>query len=521
MIRYTPASQLKIEDFKTPFELNMDPDNRWVKLSELLPWDELAAVYYRRLNANKGRAALNARLAIGAMIIKHKLNLTDRETISMIQENPYMQFFLGLDTFNPNPVFDPSLFVELRKRMGKAAFDDFNELLIAKALNKPLSKKEKLDTDSSNEHQTPSDSPASKDVASPASGTSQTDPAPKGKLKLDATVADIYIKHPTDLDLLHTARERSEQIIDLLHDKLPDSKKPRTYRRVARKDYLSLAKKNSKSQKQIRKGLRKQLSCLNRNFGHIEKMLDELTGEPFPLTPKLQRDYWVIQEVYRQQKEMFDNKTKRCDHRIVSISQPYVRPIVRGKAKNKVEFGPKLGLALAHGYTRINTISWDAYHEGVKDFQSSVEQYRKFYGYYPELVQVDAIYPTKDNRSWAKKRGIRITAKPLGRPKNQTAAQKKKHKQEYAERNHIEGKIGQAKNGYRLNQVRTKLRETAESWISCVIFITNLVRIQADQLKKAKQKGASSFWLDSIHSWVNYTASISFSPQYSSFKIAA
>jgi hypothetical protein len=519
MIRYTPASQLKIEDFRTPFELNMDPDNRWVKLSKLMPWDELAAVYHRNLNVDKGRAALDARVAIGAMVIKHKHNLSDRETLSMIRENPYMQFFLGLEVFNPQPLFDPSLLVALRKRMGMEEFDAFNELVIAKALKRPLPKKEGTDTGSPGDHSAPSGQTAPKQQATTSGEPSG--PAPKGKLKLDATVADIYIKYPTDLDLLNTARECSEQIVDLLHAKLPGSKRPRIYRRVARKEYLSLAKKKRKSEKQVKKGLRKQLNYLKRNFGHIEKMLDELADGTFPLSPKLQRDYWIIQETYRQQKEMLDTNTKRCGHRIVSIHQPYVRPIVRGKTKHKVEFGPKIGLALADGYTRINTLSWDAYHEGVADFQSSVEQYRKSNGHYPELVQVDAIYPTKENRAWAKEKGIRITAKPLGRPKKQTAAEKRKHKKEYAERNHVEGKIGQAKNGYRMNQVRTKLKETAESWISCVIFVTNLVRMQADQAKKEHKKKESSFWPNTLNKHIAYIAAQYPSPNYYTLKTAA
>jgi len=70
MIRYTPSSQLKIEAFKTPFELKLDSNNRWVKLSQLIPWDELANIYYKNLHHEKGRAAINARIAIGAMVIR-------------------------------------------------------------------------------------------------------------------------------------------------------------------------------------------------------------------------------------------------------------------------------------------------------------------------------------------------------------------------------------------------------------------------------------------------------------------
>jgi IS5 family transposase len=148
-------------------------------------------------------------------------------------------------------------------------------------------------------------------------------------------------------------------------------------------------------------------------------MLDETGSTRFPLPFKYQRYYWVVQEVYRQQREMFQAHKDTCEDRIVSVHQPYVRPIVRGKSKTPVEFGPKLGLSLDNGFTRINTFSRDAYHEGKEDFKKSVEAYRNIHGHYPELVQVDALYATRANREWAKERNIRLTAKPLGRPKQE------------------------------------------------------------------------------------------------------
>ena len=488
MTRYTPSSQLKIEEFKTPFELKLDSNNRWVKLSQLIPWDELAGIYYRNLHTDKGRAAVNARIAIGAMVIKHKLNLSDRETIATIQENPYMQYFLGLDQFCPDPLFDPSVFVDLRKRMGEDTFDQFNEIIINRVVKKSIPKKvstknlvDREDDLIKGQDRTEADK--------------KEEAKPTGKLKLDATVSDIYIKYPTDLDLLNTSREWSEDIVDELFKKLNWKLKPRTYRKVARKEYLNIAKKKKKNKKVVRRALKLQLNYLKRNFAYIEKMLDEVGGQKFPLPFKYQRYYWVIQQVYRQQDEMFRAHTHQCEDRIVSVHQPYVRPIVRGKSGTPVEFGPKLGLSLDNGYTRINTFSWDAYHES-KDFKQSVEAYRKIHGHYPELVQVDAIYPTRENRDWAKERNIRITAKPLGRPKREqeTPYQQRKRKKENAARNHIEGKIGQGKNGYRMNQVRTRLKETAESWISCIIFVMNLVRMESDMVKK---KG-ESFWLYTI-----------------------
>ncbi|WP_430908264.1 hypothetical protein [Maribacter sp. 2-571] len=87
---------------------------------------------------------------------------------------------------------------------------------------------------------------------------------------------------------------------------------------------------------------------------------------------------------------MYSNKTNRCENRIVSISQPYVRPIVRGKAGKKVEFATKMGLAQAGGFAKAETLSWDAYNESA-DLEPHAESYRELYGHYPELIQIDKI----------------------------------------------------------------------------------------------------------------------------------
>ncbi|NOQ25546.1 MAG: hypothetical protein GQ564_09325 [Bacteroidales bacterium] len=115
MINYTPQNQLSLEFFKHPFETELDKDNRWVKLADLVPWDSLASVYSRKLNSDSGRKSINIRIVIASMIIKHKLCLDDRGTIQMISENIYLQYFCGLKSFTTKPVFDSSLFVDIHK----------------------------------------------------------------------------------------------------------------------------------------------------------------------------------------------------------------------------------------------------------------------------------------------------------------------------------------------------------------------------------------------------------------------
>jgi len=476
MIRYTAASQLSIEEFQTPFQVHLDKENRWVKLGLVIPWDGLAGIYYQSMSADQGAPSIDARIVIGAMIIKHKLKLDDREVVETIRENMYLQYFLGLSSYTAEPLFDRSLFTIFRDRLGQDKFDQMSQQIISKALC--MEEQEKVKDRSSG---TGSSTPESTSTGSQTDKEVQKTSKRKGKLKLDATVADQMIKYPTDLDLLSDSRQQSERLIDQLSGLLKLSsqnaahKKPRTYRRNARRDYLNVAKKKKKNKKELYKAIGKQLNYLKRNLGAIDKLLDACPRIPF--SRRDYKIYLVIQHIYNQQLQMHRDKIHSCSDRIVNIYQPYVRAIVRGKAKAMVEFGAKLGVSEQNGYVRINTFSWDAYNESG-DLKEQVEAYRELHGYYPEVVIADSIYGTRLNREWLKDQHIRFSGKSLGRPSKtpQTAYQKRKFKKEQAERNHIEGKFGQGKNGYNLNKIRARKASTSESWIACILFVMNLVR---------------------------------------------
>jgi hypothetical protein len=161
--------------------------------------------------------------------------------------------------------------------------------------------------------------------------------------------------------LVNEARLKSEKIIDQLYILLKDEfpVKPRTYRKVAHQRYLQEAKKKQKSAKSVRKAIRYLLNCVERNLRYIDAMLDKFHGVEFPLANKYQKRLWVIHTLYDQQRKMYDEKSHTCTDRIVSISQPHVRPIVRGKQGKPVEFGSKLGLSLIDGYM-INYYSFSS-----------------------------------------------------------------------------------------------------------------------------------------------------------------
>ena len=132
MIKYTSQNQLSFDGFDTTFENQLDPNNRWVKLSGLIPWDDLARSYYKLMDSGMGAPSKDARLIIGSLIIKHKMKLADEEVIEQLKENIYMQFFVGYSSFQKKQVFAPSLFVEIRKRLGQDTFDAFTDSIIAR-----------------------------------------------------------------------------------------------------------------------------------------------------------------------------------------------------------------------------------------------------------------------------------------------------------------------------------------------------------------------------------------------------
>ena len=138
-------------------------------------------------------------------------------------------------------------------------------------------------------------------------------------------------------------------------------KKPRTYKNRARKEYMLFARNRKPTIKVIRKAIKKQLGYVRRDLAIVERLLE--AGER--LTEKQQNRLVTIKKVYAQQDEMYREKKHKVEDLIVSISQSWVRPIVRGKANASVEFGAKVSISMVDGFATIERLSWDAYNEGT------------------------------------------------------------------------------------------------------------------------------------------------------------
>ncbi len=264
----------------------------------------------------------------------------------------------------------------------------------------------------------------------------------------------------------------------MLYDAKKDEKKPRDYRRKARKEYLNLTKKRRKNTKTIRRGIKAQLQFVARDLRIIKELMEK--PERDHKLSRSDNDFLeTIIKVHKQQKWMYDNRKHSVPDRIVNIFQPWVRPMVRGKDKNKTEFGSKINVSEVDGFCRIDRFSWDAFNEGG-DVKLLVENYHNLHGCYPKTFLGDGIYMNRKARTFLKEKGIEIYGKPLGRlPKKiqQTSSQKYRKKKKAAQRNHIEGKFGQGKRGYGLNNVKARLKDTSESWVNAIFFVMNLTKL--------------------------------------------
>ena len=259
---YRMNRQMRIEDFVFPYG-QLDKNNEWVKLADLVPWDEAEEIYARQF-VNNGHPAHPARIALGALIIKQRLKCSDEWTVRHVSENPYLQYFLGLKEYTSKCLFGASTMVEFRKRFPS---EEIAALLAASA--------PKEDQDDHN-----------------GGGSGEN----KGTLIMDATCCPADISHPQDFQLLNEAREKLEHIVDV-YCEAHKLKKPRMRRRTALRDYLKLSKCRKHTAKKIREGVRKQPQCIRRDIGFI---VDIIRKTQFKVEEKAANLLNTITTLYEQ-----------------------------------------------------------------------------------------------------------------------------------------------------------------------------------------------------------------------------
>lgn len=311
MYRYSNG-QISLADFKQPVGMNLKESNRWVKKAQTIPWPEIEKRYAALFTNRKGNVPKPLRLALGACIIQAEYGYSDEETALQIQENPYLQYFCGYPGYDDEKLpFDPSLMVYFRKRLTPEVLGEINEMIVRDAKERQVKEAKSKDDDDDSDGQ-------------PGTGGNS------GTMIVDATCAPSNIRYPQDVSLLNEARENAETLLDVLHDPA-DGKKPRTYRKRARKDYLKYTRCRKHTAKMTRKAIGKQLAYLRRDLDAIDGKLS--LGKNLP--PRQTERLGTIRAVYEQQKYMYDNRTHSVPDRIVSVSQPWGGPLCGEKRESR------------------------------------------------------------------------------------------------------------------------------------------------------------------------------------------
>ena len=428
-------------------DIKMFPQNlineksKWFAMEALIPWMEIEEEL-SDLFSDRGRNAIPVRWIIGSLIVQADKGTSDRETLEVIMETPMLQYFLGMDEFMMEPPFNASLLCKYRQLIGIDIAKELIEILLRH--HKVIGRK-------------------------PTPAVTH-----EGSLSIDATAFPVNITYPTDLKLLNQVREKTEAIIDACHESTKEEEKPRTYREEARTEYLKYAKAKRLSDNKRRTSLRKQLQYVRRNIESIETRVQ---NGVYALNEDQTAELSTCKTIFEQQTTMWETRSTRIDDRIVSLHQPHIRCIMRGKAGAPYEFGPKVALSKVNGFIHIDEISFDNFNESLT-LKSIVERYKEMHGVYPVSVRADKIYQTRDNKTFCKGLGIRLSGKPLGRPKNEPdPTSEALLKEDFTRRLEIEGVIGVSKTRYGLAKLVARLPESQKASIGLVFFVMNLKQV--------------------------------------------
>ena len=438
MVYRRKAVQLSIKSFGSGLITPLSPDNEWVQLADQVPWPQLEEAYQLAFPSNLGWAGKPFRLLYGAQLIKQRTQLSDRELVAAIRDTPAYQYFIGLPEYQPQAPFSFSVLSYFRRRI--APLSELITNIISDFVRDRLQAK-------------------------------------LGHQKIlitDATAVPVKIKYPQDTQLLNQARLNLERFIAAMAKQLA-VKPPRTYKRKAHQTWTAFSRKPRRWVKTTHKQIKAQLQYIRRDLRYVK----ELQAQGGQLNQRQTQRLTIIRKLYEQQTEMYRQHTHRVADRIVSLDQPAIRPIIRGKAKDPVEFGPKIDVSISHGVVAVERFAFNAFNESA-DLPATIDHYFDTYGTYPDEILADTLYRTRANIGLCADLGIKLSGPRLGRrPKQVDPAKRKADRQAENRRGEIEREFAFIKGKLGLDLVTAKTAETIAVSIDAAIVLANLERLLA------------------------------------------
>ena len=409
-----------------------------VKLTEAINWDNITTQLSKFYRLANGRPTKPARVMVGLLFLQRIYKLSDEETVRLLHENVYAQYLCNISLRQSRKFVDRTTLVKFRKRIGLEGLKII-EQEVFRIITKISHKGHK-------------------------------------RLVLDTTIIPSAIQYPTDIDLLNKARNKIISLLD--QAKAFGAKTYRTYKRTARKVYLSYCKLRKRTKKVKRKIHKKLIQFTQRNLKQLVDVINNFAQKITPNDKNLQR--WlskannlkqIVSKLLNQQKDLYLGK--QVKERIVSLWATHIRPMVRGKFPTEVEFGPKVSFSLVGKYLFLNNLMFENTHDSNL-LVGAIEHYKNTFGSLPNEIATDRGFYSKANVDYAKSLGInRVGIQKKGKSLADTKPPPFLIK---AKRLccRMEAKISLAKRRFGLNRIRIRIPNAEEFWTRLGLMVMNL-----------------------------------------------
>lgn len=405
------------------------------KVYQTLPWQELAACLPPENDGPGAPRWFSNKGMLGLMFLKSYLSISDEKLVERFNTDWSLQLFCGKLLADDEQIRDKAILSRIRTYISENSdWQQVQKVLIGHWKH-----------DMENTH----------------------------VLLMDATCYESYIRYPTDVKLLW---ECCSWVFDkqlFRRCKLLGMKRPRSKFQEQKLKQLNYARRRRKDHKISLKRKKALLYLLEKGLEQLQEVLNKAG---MPLLSQQERSYLkTIRKVLLQQKWMEENPGRSVKDRIVSLSKPYVRPIVRGKENKRVEFGMKTHMLQVDGFCFIDIMDFKAFNE-CKRLKVSTLKHKQ---HFKKLHQLgaDGIYATNENRRYITSKQI-FSCFPKKGPKTESKEEKKLRSLISTQRATVmEGSFGNHKQHYGVAKVKARGEKREKLWVFFATMTANAVKM--------------------------------------------
>jgi transposase, IS5 family len=416
----------------------VDKNHELIKIAKAIDWVSVSEKLSRFYCADNGRPAKPSRAKVGLLILKHLYRYSDVELADLIKRDIYAQYLCDVSLKEAKNFINPSTLSKFRKQIGVEGVK-----LIEQEVFMSLQRTKLL----------------------------------KGRrLVCDTTVVPSDIAYPTDVSLLDKVRREAVHYLDTARQF--GAKAYRTYKRTARRVFITYQKIRHHTTQSRRRAQRKLLQFSRRNINQLKEAMETITADAHKITGNIQDKFIKETQCFLDTASVIITQQKDVYHglpvqeRIVSVHKPHIRPMVRGKYPVEVEFGPKALLNLKNKCLFIESLNF----ANISDSSllgTAIDAYKERFGAYPSQLSTDRGFWSKENYRLAEEKNIsKIAIENKG--KSSYLAHKPFRERMRRLRCSIEAKISLAKRKYGLDRIRYHIAGGEEMWIRLGLIAMNL-----------------------------------------------